>query len=191
MSYTEIFGFDKEGNAYFAGETKNAFRSAMAIWRILEERYLPPHRPSYIPEHIQDDEIEKFCHYKPSRCTDMFNDKAMQEIWNLSDNDKVSEIDKIVLFTTFDRCLVKKEDIEKVIKAFEEFEGETSLKEQAEVLKELLKDDNCIAVGWNQTSVNCDTWLGYDYDEDNDETIPYNCLENDKHYWLFDALNIK
>ena len=190
MSYTEIFGFDKEGNAYFAGETGNAFRSAMAIWGILEERYLPPYRPSYVPEYVPDSEIEKFCTYKPSRCGS-FNDEAMKENWNLADNDKVSTTDKIVLFTTFDRCLVKKENIGQVIKAFEEFKGETSLKEQAKILKQLLKDDNCIAVGWNQTSVNCDTWLDYEYDEENDETIPYNCLKNDEHYWLFDELNIK
>ena len=43
-------------------------------------------------------------------------------------------------------------------------------------------------VGWNQTSVNCDTWEGYSYDEDKDETIPYNCLKQDEHYWLFDEL---
>lgn len=187
MSYTEIFGFNKDGNAYLASEIKNAFRGAMSIWQILEQRYLPQYRPSYVPEYIPDSELETYCHYKPSRCSAFNDGNAMKEIWNLADDEKVSITDRICLFTTLDKILVKKEDLEKVINAFEDFEGETSLKEQAEILEGLLKDDDCIAVGWNQTSVNCDTWEGYSYDEDKDETIPYNCLKQSEHYWLFDA----
>lgn len=188
MSSTEIFGFDKIGNAYKAGEVKNAYRGVVAIWRILEEKYLPPYRPSYVPEWVSDDEVENFLHYKPSRCLVIMEENAVQEIWNLVDNKNVSEIDKICLLTTFDRCLVKKENLEKVIRAFNEFEGETSLKEQALILQEMLKDENCIAVGWNQTSVNSSIWGNYSHDEENDIIIPYNCLKQGEHYWLFDEL---
>ncbi len=59
MSSTEIFGFDKEGNAFGQADVNNAWRGAMAIWRILEERYLPPHRPSYLPKHIPDNMAEQ------------------------------------------------------------------------------------------------------------------------------------
>ena len=109
---------------------------------------------------------------------------------NLANSNTVSETDKICLYTTFDKCLVRKENIPKVIKAFREFNGETSLKEQADVLEQLYENENCIAVGWNQTSVNADSWINAGgYDEESDEYPPYNCISGKEHYWLFDELN--
>lgn len=58
MSYTEIYGFDKAGNAYFKDEVKNSHRGAIAVWSYLEEKYLPPYRPSYVPVHIPDSMVE-------------------------------------------------------------------------------------------------------------------------------------
>jgi hypothetical protein len=192
MSRTEIFGFDKEGNAYWEADIGNAFRGGMAIWSILEERYLPPHRPSYVPAWIPDSQIERHLGYKPFRCCDMRNENGMKEIWALADSEKTSLADKIVLMTTFDKVLVKKEDLPKVIEVFETFEGETSLKEQALVLRRMYDDENCIAVGWNQTSVNADTWTTFGgYDEEKEEYIPYNCLKQNEHYWIFDEIKEK
>lgn len=191
MSYTEVFGFDKEGNAYGENEVKNAFRGAVAIWKILENKYLPEYLPSYAKDYgiRTADEFEVRFGYRPSRTAPTLSgDSPMKEIWGLADNKEVSEIDRICLFTTFDKCLVKKEDFQRVILAFREFKGETSLKEQADILENMVNDENCIAVGWNQTSVNCDIWESYGYDEEKDETIPYNCLKQDEHYWLFDEL---
>lgn len=188
MSYTEIYSFDKKGNASQAAEIRNAFRGAMAVWKRLEEKHLPPYRPSYVPAFIPDDRVEEFLRYKPSRCTAMMDDGAMKEIWNLADNRDVPENERIILFTTFDKCLVKKEDLPAVISAFRSFDAETSLPEQAGVLEQLLQDEDCIAVGWNQTSVNGDTWANFEYDEENDECIPYNCMNGEEHYWLFDEL---
>ena len=48
MSYTEIFAFNKEGNAYMAGMARNSWRGAMMIWNIMEERHLPPYIPEYV-----------------------------------------------------------------------------------------------------------------------------------------------
>lgn len=192
MSYTEIFGFDKEGNAYSYGEVKNAFRGAMAIWSILEDKYLPPFIPEYAKamgiKTIED--AERVLGYKTSRCTAIMEDGPIKEVWNLADNKEVSEVDRICLLSTFDRSLVKRENLVRLIKAFRAFVGDTSLKEQADIIEEMMKDENCIAVGWNQTSVNCDTWESYSYDEENDETVPYNCLKQAEHYWVFDELNL-
>jgi uncharacterized protein YaiE (UPF0345 family) len=44
-------------------------------------------------------------------------------------------------------------DLPRLIKAFNEFEGETSLPEQAQVLQGLLKSKTVLAVAWNQSSV--------------------------------------
>lgn len=40
----------------------------------------------------------------------------------------------------------------KPFSTFREFEGETSLKEQADIIEKMLHDRNCIAVGFNQSS---------------------------------------
>lgn len=168
MSSTEIFGFNKQGEAYFYDEVKNSWRGGMAIWRILEEKYLPPYMFGF----------------SPSRCSGS-NVEAMGEIWDLVLNENVTETDKICLATTFDKSLVKKEDIPKIVKAFREFDGETSLKEQADILEEMYQDEDCIAVGWNQTSVNGDNWCTKGgYDEEEDDCIPYNCLTMEEHCWL-------
>jgi hypothetical protein len=167
MSYTEIFGFGKEGNAYFAGETPNSHRGAMMVWRTMEQKYLPPLRFS----RCSSDDEEEF-----------------GQVIGLYKDPRVSLTDKIVLMTTFDKVLVKKEDLLRVILAFEVFEGETSLKEQAVILRRMFDDDKCIAVGWNQTSVNSDTWVSYNYDEEKEEHTPYNCLKQNDHWWLFDEI---
>lgn len=185
MSYTEMFKFDKQGNAKLFAETKNAWRGAMAIWNYLEETYLPAYRPSYVPESVPDSEVEDYCGYKPTRCSALLNqNEALQEVWNLSFSPDIAEEDKIVLYTTFDRCLVKKANFPAVIKAFRAFKGVTSLPEQAQVLEQLLQDEDCIAVGWNQTSINSDSWGNYSYDEETEEDVPYNCLHRRKHYWI-------
>lgn len=196
MSYTEIYGFNKEGNAYFQGEVKNALRGAMAIWGILEEKYLPPYIPEYVKcanwfyPGITYDEVVSKLGYSPTRLSPSFSKtNPAKELWDLADSDKLSRQEKIVLMTTFDYVLVKKQDLSKVVDAFIAFEGETSLAEQAKILQAIAADDSCIAVGWNQTSVNADTWASMGgYDEENGEPIPYNCLTGDKHYWLFDEI---
>lgn len=188
MSYTEIYGFDKEGNAYLCAEIKNAFRSAMAIWKILEERYLPKYVPEYAKKiGITSAEMcEKILRFRTTRVNTLGEENAMKEIWDLYENEKVSVTDRICLGTTFDWVLVKKEDLHYVIEAFREFEGETSLKEQADILEKLQEEKELIAVGWNQTSVD-DGWnvLG-GYDEESDMNLPYNCYIGTNHWWLFD-----
>lgn len=184
MSYTEIYMFDKMGDANLAGQIQNAWRSAMAIWRIMEERHLPPYVPNYVKRcnwykpNMTNQEIVEKIGYQPSRCAPTLGKDGknpIQEIWDLADSIDVPKHERIVLFTTFGCCLLKKDNIPAVIEAFHQFGGETSLIEQADFLEQLLNDDDCIAVGWNQTSVNADTWGNKYYDEDTEESIPYNC----------------
>lgn len=200
MSTTEIFAFDKKGYPRLFGETHNAWRGAMMIWDIMEERYLPPYIPGYIKASnwyrpgMTIEEITRITGFTPTRnSTITFSDEnPMKEIWDLADNLNVPEHERIVLHTTFDHCLVKKEDLPAVIDAFRRFGGETSLPEQADILERIAADPNAIAVGWNQTSVNADRWDTHGgYDEETDSHLPYNCLHNESgwwHYWLFDEL---
>lgn len=123
MSYIEIFVFDKEGNSESYAEVKNAWGGSMAIWNTLGEKY---------------------CGHGAS----IFDVLQMKEIWNLVDNTKVPMNERIVLFTTLDKVLVKKEDLPKVIDAFRDFGGSDSLKEQADILEDIYNScDEYIAVG--------------------------------------------
>ena len=180
MSYTEIYKFNKKGDAEFLDEVKNSFRGAMAIWIILEKKYLP----KYVPTWAMGDTSKEY-----SRTSD-FMGGGLKEIWGLFESDKVSEVDKLVLGTTFDKVIVKKEDLENVVKAFREFEGETSLKEQADIIEKALKEDeDLIAIAWNQTSVNSGVWESDSGEEDEDgNQLPYNILNSDKHWDLFEDL---
>lgn len=200
MSYTEIYAFNQEGNAYMAGLVRNSWRGAMAVWNIMEERHLPPYVPEYVKAcnwyrpGMTAEEIEARNGFKPRRTAPTLGkgDNPAREIWALADNVEIPLRDRIVLFTTFDDCLVKKEDIPRVIEAFRAFEdgdhkGETNLGEQADILQTIYDDPETIAVGWNQTSVMCENWSNIGVCE-NGEPIPYNCLTGDKHYWLFDEL---
>lgn len=196
MSQTEIYGFDQRGNVYFKAGIKNSWRGAMAIWAFLEKKYLPPYIPDYVKatnwyyDGISFDEVVENLGYAPTRVTSpLGKDNPLQEIWDLADNEELSLNEKIVLYTTFDSVLVKKENMSRVIEAFNKFEGVTSLKEQAAVLAEMFEDENCIAVGWNQTSVNSKTWDNCVYDEKTGDWFPYNCLTQDEHFWLFDELD--
>ena len=169
MSYTEIYSFNRDGFAESAGEVWNATRGAWVIWTTMEKRHLPPFTISG---------------FTLSRLNKM---DTAEEVWQLAVNKAVPEHERIVMLSTMDKCLVKKENLPKLIEAFRKFEGDTSLPEQADILEKLLADDDCIAVGWNQTSVSAPIW--YRYDEEKDEEIPYNCLTGTDHFWLFADLN--
>lgn len=195
MSCTEIYAFKRNGEAVHFADVTNAWRGGMAVWRTMEERHLPQYIPNFIKDcwwyhpNITAAEMEMHLRYVPSRVSVVERD-AMQGIWQLANNKDVSLHERIVLFTTFDNCLVKKENLPKVIEAFYNFGGDTSLPEQASVLELISDSDEYIAVGWNQTSVNGDTWdIMGGYDPETEENLPYNCLTMDEHYWLFDELD--
>ena len=196
MSKTVIHGFGMDGICTSKiAEANNAWRGAVMVWQILESKYLPKYRPRYVPASVPDDEIEEYLGYKPTRLSSS-NVGAMSAVWHLLIADGVSITDKIVLGTTFDNVLVRRDDIPKVIEAFEAFdkehEGMTNLKEQADGLRAFYKDEEVSAVGWNQTSVNGEDWSNIGepiIDEDGDEVGgPYNFKTGNRHWWLFDVL---
>lgn len=151
MSYIEIFKFNKNGDSESYGEVKNTWLGAMAVWEILGIKY---------------------CGHGAS----MFDINQMKRIWKLVDNKSVAQHERIVLFTTLDKCLVRKEELPKVAEAFRKFAGNTNLKEQADVLDDLYKEEDCIGVGFHQNSISCEQWF------------EYNCLSGTEHFWLFDEL---
>ena len=192
MSYTEIFAFNKDGLCCEEYAIKNAWAGAMAVWGILEEKYLPPYRPRYVPDGMSMDEFAQRFGFKPSRLSIGLateRESPAIEIWNLFENEAVPMNDRIVLGTTFDQVLIRRDEIGKVIRAFRSFAGKTNLKEQADILNEIMKNEEISAVGWNQTSVNADTWMtGGGLSDNNEGCLPYNYQKQDDHWWLFDEL---
>lgn len=163
MSCTEIYGLTKNG-AKLIGEIRNSWRGAMAIWQFLEKKYLPP--------------------LEFTRCISM--DK-IDEIWKLQSSPNLTKSERIALLSTFDKVLAKVDSIDQVLFAFRDFSGDSSLKEQADLIeKTIASDPEIIAIGWNQTSVNIDRWQHYKYDEVSDSYTSYNIETQSDHFFLID-----
>ena len=141
MSCTEIYGFDLKGDVILLGEVKNAFRGAIAIWDIINQRYLNGNN-------MVDDKI----------CS-IFDLKLLQKIWDLGEDETIPETDRIVLRSTFDKVVVFTKDIPKVVQAFNDFDGGTTLREQAKIIDE--NKEGLLGICWNQTSVNHGVWDDY------------------------------
>lgn len=185
MSCTEINIFDNSGESVDTFEVKNAFRGAMAIWGILEKKYLPEYVPDWAK--VLSDEGRRNI-FKDGISRIVNGD--MQDVWNLQNDNRLSRHEKIVLLSTFDNVLVKKENFNELIEAFEQFEGETSLKEQSEIIKNL--GDNITAIGWNQTSVCHNKWNGFIIESDDEDIlIKYNYHKDTDHWWMFDHESLK
>lgn len=205
MSATELFHFDSSGIAHKAGEARNSWLGAIAVWRLMERRYLPPYRPAdlltklwYRPG-LSEDEIRRLYGCTPTRVfpscfTGAAGHDPIEDIWALADDPRVPLADRIVLYTTFDNCLVRRENIPRVIDAMRGFvreddEWETNLETQAEILEEMLKLPDTIAAGWNQTSISGETWdIRGGYEAETGMCKPYNCLTGTQHFWLFDSI---
>lgn len=123
------------------------------------------------------------------------------KIWSWCGKGKLKCHHDIVMAFTFDHVIVCKKDIPKLIEAFNEFMQECpteNMKTQIQVLTELQKED-IIGVAWQQTSVSDTLWEinamdeidDDDYDEELDVSSPYNINKGDKHWDLFDELNLK
>lgn len=182
MSQTIIYAFDKKGEVKYSKEINNAFHGAWAIWANLEEKYLPSlEKPDCL--------INKEGYYS-RLCISPFGkeENPLKPIWDLWCDERPTFDEKIVLGTTFDKVLIKVENIQKVIKAFRNMDFKSSLPEQAEKIEELLKFKDVSAIGFNQNSVCSEDWSnGFYEDEDEDgNTIPYNHLNDDKHWYLFE-----
>ena len=159
MSYTEIYTFNKNGEGENSADIHNSWLGAMYIWHSLEEKYLPPLSYSF--------DKEKYAH--------RFLPEQMQEIWNLVKAEKMLEHENIMMLTTFDYAFVKRTDLSKVIDAYEKFIEEfpsKNLKEQIDIMREIIEDEEIFCIGWCQTSVS--SFLsGYH-------------LNDKKHWFLFE-----
>lgn len=156
MSYTEIYTVDTNGDVRLYGEVNNAFAGAMHVWNTLNKKY-----------DLQDSLFTEF-----------------KETWSKFNQGFYETHEDIVLGSTFDNVLVKKEHLDELIDALDKYHaehGDGNHLQQAELLWEL-KNKDILAVAWCQTSGVNDTW-DYHYDEELDEIIPYNIRKKRRIKW--------
>ncbi|MBC2292940.1 hypothetical protein HCC36_06805 [Listeria booriae] len=165
MSSTNIHVVKTNGDVEFYAEVKNSFAGAMHIWNNLNTKY-----------DFRDDFFSGF-----------------KKTWGNFNKDVYEDFEDVALGSTFDKVIVKKEEIPLLITAYEkyinEFDG-SNLRLQIEIFKQIEQETNVIGIAWCQTSVSGDLW-DFGYDEEKDEPIPYNINKGDSHWFLFDDINGK
>ncbi len=180
MSRSEVYVFGKDGYAHFYGEVQNANAGSMAVWKILEMKYLPEINDPYWKMITRGEYVSRLF---VSMCDS--NNKSIREIWDLAKSDSpLTDDERIVLCCTLDSCLVKKDFLPSVIRAYENFEGSTNLKDVADILKKACDDPDVLAVGFAISLSSGWADRGLLDPEDPEERLPYNIFTQKDHWFL-------
>lgn len=205
---TEIYVFGDDGNAKWYGETGQEMLGKTRIWEVLEERYLPQFRPSFVPDHIKDSQLENYLGFKPKRihAGHPNREQALNEIFDLIYSGKLNRNERVVLASTFDNVVVEKKFLPRVIEALRTFTDEhnENLLAQADLLEKALDDQEIWGISWNQSSMHSDRWDSYvpykkgEHPEWNDDDAneagichfrePYNMNRDNIHWDMVTAL---
>lgn len=143
----------------------NAWQSAPIIWDTLAQKYL-----GWV-------EGQWLGNAKP--------------IWDLACDSQLQNCEKVLLTTTFDKVMVKRGDIPKVIEAINSWDKINRFAANYDLmvsdLEQLSKDAQCFAVCWNQTSVS-DTWTSSKeiIDEDGYKYNPFWNISVDEGHWFLE-----
>lgn len=182
MSYTTLYAVNNRGVCHGYREYRNSWGAAAFVWNALVEKYWPlkPGQKSW------------------ERPVGMGGD--MKPVWALAKQQDLPVYERVVLITTFDNMMIRREDFNFVADCFEQFDvalnpnrkipfEDTSTPQVACHMmafafdfRKLADDKKVCAVCFQQTSVSDDMW--YDYSRKK----PYNIYSkgNDKHWFLFD-----
>ena len=199
MSSMELYAVRKTGNVEAYGDVDNAWQGSVVTWRTLEERYLPAYRPSFVPAHIKDEDVESYLGYKPVRMS-AFEAEPMKEVWDLINSPKLSLVEKWAMGSTFDNVIVEREAFDDVIHAFQTFAlnvESSNLAKQAELIQWMKEEDDIIGVAWSTSLITC-PWLvevkvdstHEEWDEEYAEDgfceiqVPYNIFTGDDKHWF-------
>lgn len=165
MSYTTLAAsFGKNGSLTPFREFRNGWGSAPFIWDKLVERYR-------VQKKLGD--IEDLGGWKS--LWEFHREGGITEPWEVN-----------ALLTTYDRMVVKREDMLTVSKSLREFERVyrtesnrvCSLSAQADAIEEAYKK-GARFIAWTQTSVSDNWWHGYD---ENDKEVLYRPDTDNDHF---------
>lgn len=152
MASTEIYTISKKAkNAKFYAEVPNASRGALYVWLTLENKYLEPK--------MVTENGEAISRFVLSRFSNLYGDELpMQEVWNLVDDDRLTENEKYVLSYSFDNTYVPYDSLLRVAEALENFEPGTTetllgIAKQFRKIYEEYSAKRILGVAVNSTSV--------------------------------------
>jgi hypothetical protein len=155
MTCMEINAVRPNGDVTLYGEAQNSWGGAMHIWLTLANTYGIPMR---------------------------FSEDGFKQLWGSIDT--MSIPDQWVMASTFDMCIIAKEQLPTLIKhwqAFYKLYPKDTLKEGIAILRKAAKDSSVQGVCFNQTSV-VDSWsVATDTDEG---SRPYNVNQDTGHWYL-------
>jgi len=175
MSYTTLYKVSQTGKIKTYRDYRNAFRSAWLVWDTMSKLYLGR------------DAIE----------FTLSGDRSLQPVWDLWKDPNVHESHRIVMASTFDRVMVRRENLDRLVLAYDAYadavEDPGHILEMAHALRELAQDEDCLAVCWQQTSVSEDLWIipvtCPTCGQDMDESRPYDINLDNNHWFLFEAFD--
>lgn len=160
MAYTEIYIAKRNKTKWkFYGEVHNPWLGAYSFWMKLEEKYLEP-----LPVNEYGIQMSR-----------MHKHEKQDEIWHLWFSPKITDAERLVLFSTFDYKYLPYDKIPEMVKAMREvhwglMEGNSNFNQQADMLESIhikFSEKEVKAVAINATSVSCHAdIIGEKYDKD-------------------------
>lgn len=147
MAKTEIYiAKRKKGKWILFSEIPKASSGAWIFWMYLEEKYL-----GFLPNPVFPDN-------GLSRLSSL-DSKEHQELWDLWKDERLSQHERLTLFTTFDKKYILKKDIPMVVEALKKVYSEmgdySTFNKQADALLDIYENEKYAkAVVINATSVN-------------------------------------
>jgi len=164
----------------------NAMFYFECLQHYLEEKYLPEYkRPRFsISECKYFSRFFLPTKYKKNGDIDF---TALQEIWDLFYDKRLSRNEKIVLGSIFDKSFIFKKNYSEFIEALRSFRLESNLNDTYSELADLIEKDN-ESIAFNLGCSMSNDRYSPIYNEDSNVEIFYNVLVNKKHDDLFELL---
>lgn len=164
MSTTSLVEF-RTGVAFDCHEFNNSWGGASRIWDSLFTAYIP----------------------KQSEYDNWMTAAGDGRLWKVWSDARLSESERLVYWFSCDNAIVRSKDFAAMAAALRDFVvlhpivGRVChLEGYAKVFDECQGD----AIGLHTTSVCENPW--FDWDENKEESVPYNLLTGDKHWYVFD-----
>lgn len=167
MSYCSLIYF-RDGKPFAESEYRNAWGGAAKIWSDLFDAYLK--RPS-VP---YDNWL--------TRCAG--NDSSL---WDLAKRRDLPMFERSVHASTFDRAIIRREHFQQFVAHLRDFVSKYPAGDKVCHLlawADAIESSDAEAVGFYGTSCSCNPW--YRFDEENDESIPYDLTTGDQHFEVYD-----
>ena len=178
MSYCELKVVNKSGDVIRHTEFRNAHGWSAYIWDKLFNKYAKN------SDNIYDTWL---------------GEENAKRLWALVDDERLDPFERRVLCSTFDNAMIKHEDLEKFIVDLTAFYDKhppnnrvCHMRGMINVIREVIKDPEDLAICWYQMSVSDDLWWTNLPEEYCDkcgqmlerESRAYNINTDDKHWFL-------